>query len=208
MSLFILPSAYYLKIGNRVINKITDDYNPPRFWFRLKVCAKGRPHRQVGGQIINLWWGNFRKIKDFDPLNFLWVNEPLQVGDHGESVVRQYFKPDIEAGSYELAGLLRSKLPMRPMDPSIPLPEENIPDEQLPEVELDQSLNEPRHVKKRRAFSYGIYYAQVLVADNDGNKAKKSFKIWAFRDAKKCKMRTTRFYERWLLTLKLLLPAV
>ncbi|MBI2463701.1 hypothetical protein HYV57_01980 [Candidatus Peregrinibacteria bacterium] len=208
MSIHISSSAYYLKIGNRVIDKITSDYNPPRYWFRLKISAKNQSHYQVDGHITNFWWSNFRRVKNFDPLTFFWVDEPLQKGESSHHGLVQYFKPDIHAGTYALSGLLHSKLPMRPVDPNKPLPSENIPDEQLPEVELGQSLNEPQHVRKRRTFPYGIYYAEVVVTDHKESKAKKSFKIWAFRDARQCKIRSTRFYERWLLTLKLLLPAL
>lgn len=208
MSLQISSSAYYLKIGNRVIDKITTDYNPPRYWFRLKISARHRSHHKVSGHITNFWWSNFRRVKNFDPLTFFWVDEPLPMGESSNHLVTHYFHPDISAGSYALAGLLHSKLPMRPVNSHSPLPAENIPDEQLPEVELHQSLNEPHHVRKRRAFPYGIYYAEVVVSDHEGNKTKKRFKIWAFRDARKCKIRGTRFYERWLLTVKLLLPAL
>lgn len=207
MSLHIHSSAYYLKVGNRVINKITSDYNPPRFWFRLRVVAKGRSHKRVTGQTTNLWWGNFRQVKDFDPLNLLWVSEPMQANE-GNNMTMHYFRPDITAGRYELAGLMHSKLPMRPMGPDEPIPEENIPDELLPEVELDQSKNEPKHVRKRRNFPYGIYYVEVTVHDQDGCKAQKSFKVWAFRNARKCKIRSTRFYERAMLKLKSLLPSI
>lgn len=205
MSLDISSSPYYLKVGNRVIDKITSEYNPPRYWFRLKVSAKASTHHQVTGSINSFFWHNFRAVKNFDPLTFLWLNEPLQSGT-GEHQTVQYFKPDIAAGRFELAGLMHVKLPMKPVDPAVPLPAENISDAELPEVELDQSLNEPRHIRKRRAFPYGIYYAQILVTDNEGNQAKKIFKIWAFRDAGKCKIRSTRFYERMMLKLKLLLP--
>ena len=207
MSLNIHCSAYYLKIGNRVIDKITDEFNPPRYWFRVRVSAKGASHKQVSGQITNLWWQSCRKVKDFEPLNFLWVNEPSQMGG-SEQVIKHYFKPDITAGHYEMAGLIHSKLPMKPVDPNIPVPEDNIPDEQLPEVEVDQSQNEPRHMIKRRHFPYGIYFIEVAVSDDKGQKANKSFKVWAFRDPSKCKIRSTRFYERFLLKIKLLLPAV
>lgn len=207
MALQITCNPYYVKVGNRVIDKITDDFNPPRYWFRLKIKAVGRAHKGVSGQIHDFWWGDFRRVKDFDPINFLWLSEPIQLEDAGQ-VVAQYFKPDIPKGRYELAGLLHAKMPMKPVDPKIPLPKDNIPDEQLPEVELNQSLIEPRHVRKRRNFKYGIYYLRVMVTDNEGNIAKKSFKIWAYRDPKKCKIRTTRFYERVMLFLKAALPAI
>lgn len=205
MSLHISSSAYYLKVGNRVIDKITSEYNPPRYWFRIKISAKGRSHHQVTGTINSIFWRNFRLVKNFDPLNLLWLNEPLQSGG-GEHVSVQYFKPDISAGRAELAGLMHVKLPMKPVDPALPLPAENISDADLPEVELDQSLNEPIHIRKRRNFPYGIYFVQILVTDNEGNQANKIFKVWAFRDPLKCKIRSARFYERLMLRLKLLLP--
>ncbi|MFA5855036.1 MAG: hypothetical protein WC846_01955 [Candidatus Gracilibacteria bacterium] len=206
MSLKISSSAYYLKVGNRVIDKITSEYNPPRYWFRIKISASGKTHHQVIGSINSLFWRNYRLVKNFDPLTMLWLNEPLQSGGTGEHQSVQYFKPDISAGRAELAGLMHVKLPMKPVDPSLPLPAENISDADLPEVELDQSLNEPVHIRKRRAFPYGIYYIQVFVTDNEGNGAKETFKVWASRDAQKCKIRTARFYEKIMLRLKLLLP--
>lgn len=208
MSLQVTASAYYFKIGNRVIDKITSDYNPPRYWFRLKISAKGKMHRGVKGVISNLWWGNGRTVKDFDHLNFLWISEPLQLGENVGHVSTNYFSPDISAGNYEIAGLLHAKLPMRPLEPGETLSAENIPDEQLPEVEFNQSLNEPRHVRKRRMFPYGIYYAEVLVMDEGGYKTKKIFKVWSFRDPAKCKIRSSRAYERAMLKAKLLLPAI
>ncbi len=207
MSLHISCNPYYLKIGSRVIDKITDEYNPPRYWFRLKISSKGAIHRQVTGVINHLWWANYRLVKNFDPLNLMWINEPLQM-ENRESVINQYFKPDIFAGNSELVGLMHSKLPMKTVDPNVILHKENIPDEQLPEVELDQTLSEPVHVRKRRAFPYGIYFVEVMVSDSDGHKSKKIFKVWAFRDKSKCKIRSSRFYERFLLKLKLLLRAV
>lgn len=206
MSLHIYSSARYLKVGNRVIDKITDEYNPPRYWFRLKVCAKRAHHKEVKGSIENLWWGNYRQVKNFDPLMILWLNEPLQFGEANDKIAVKYFKPDIAPGQYEMAGLIHAKLPMKPVDPNEELLEENIPDEQLPEVEVNQSLSEAVHIRKRRLFNYGTYYAKIVVADKKGHKGKRIFKVWAYRDPKKCKIRHARFYEKWLLNLKKLLP--
>jgi len=84
MSLHIASSAYYFKIGDHVIDKITEEFNPPSYWFRLKISARGQKHDQCVGHITNFWQGNFQRVKGFDPLTFLWLNEPLQddVQDH------------------------------------------------------------------------------------------------------------------------------
>lgn len=206
MALKITASPYYFKIGNKVINKITDDFNPPRYWFRVKITAKRKLHRSVRGVISKLWWANHRTVKEFDPLSFLWINEPLQKDQGAGHVSRDYYSPDIAPGRHEIAGLVHAKLPMKPLAPGEVLPPDNIPDEQLPEVEFNQSENEPRHVMKRRFFPYGVYYAEVTATDDLGHKTRKIFKVWAYRDPAKCKIRSSRFHERSLLNAKSLLP--
>lgn len=208
MSLHIASSAYYFKLGSRVIDKITEEYNPPSYWFRLKVTAKGKPHNQCTANITNLWWGSSRRVNGFDPLVGFWINEPKPSGDHTENVMQQFYKPNIISGHYEILGLIHVKLPMKPVDPNLPVPEGNIPDEQLPEVKVNESENAPKHTSKRQAFPYGIYYIEVGVSDDQGDKAKKIFKVWAFRDQTKCKIRSSRFYERFMLRIKSLLPPV
>jgi len=94
------------------------------------------------------------------------------------------------------------------MDPNVPLPEKNIPDHELPEVRLNVSSKEPKHFSKRVGFAYGIYYIEVTVVDGKNSRVKKIFKIWAFRDVSRCKIRSSRSYERFMLSLSSLLPAV
>lgn len=208
MTLQIKSSAYYFKVGDRVIDKITTEYNPPSYWVRLKIFAKGRTHPNCTGSIINFWHKNFRRVQGFDPLVLFWINEPLQDGQPTENVLQQFYRPNISPGNYELAGLAHIKLPMRPLQPGEQLPANNTPEEQLPEFYLDESQNAPKHTSKRRAFPYGVYYVQVMVQDDQGNKSKKIFKVWGFRDPSKCKIRSSRFYERFMLRIKSILPPV
>ncbi|MBI2453102.1 hypothetical protein HYV56_00175 [Candidatus Peregrinibacteria bacterium] len=209
MSLHVSCSAKYFKVGNRNFDKITQEYDPPCYWFRLKVRAKGCVHRKCIGHVTKFWNKNGRLIKGFDPLVMFWVNEPpIKQQYSADALTQEHYKVDISPGTFDLAGLMHVKLPSNLRNPHLPIPPDNKPPELCPEVEIDRSRNENEFTSKLFKFHYGIYYVQVVFTDSMGESARKIFKIWAFPDIKKCKIRTARFYERFNLHLKSLLPAV
>ncbi|PIZ72004.1 hypothetical protein COY07_03985, partial [Candidatus Peregrinibacteria bacterium CG_4_10_14_0_2_um_filter_43_11] len=111
MSLNISCSAKYFKVGNRNFDKITQEYDPPCYWFRLKVSAKSVAHKKCIGHVTRLWHANGRLVKGFDPLVMFWVNEPPVNQQRAESLSQEHYKVDIAPGSFEIAGLMHIKLP-------------------------------------------------------------------------------------------------
>lgn len=209
MSLHIKSSARYLKVGGRVFDKITEEYDPPSYWFRLKVKAKGVAHKKCMGHVTRLWRSNGRLMKGFDPLVMLWINEPPITEQGGEKVRREHYKIEVIApGNFELAGLIHVKLPSHERNPNLPIPPNNKPPEECAEVEINKSRNENDHTSKIFKFPYGIYYVEVSFADEAGHSAKEIFKVWAFPSSKKCAIRKIRFYERMKLWFKSFLPAI
>lgn len=210
MALQIACSARYFKTSTWYFDKITEEYNPPAYWFRLKVFAKGKMHKQCIGHIVDVWYGNFRAVSGFDQLILYWLSEPPQMpGEEGNIAMgNKHYTVDIRPGTSELASLMLAKLPAKPVPPGTPVPANNIPEEQLPEVRIDHSRKESVLSSKRMNVPYGTYYVKVRVSDSEGASAEKIFKVWAYRDPKKCEIRTSRFYERWMLWLKSFLPAV
>jgi len=208
MAIKIQCSAKYFKVGNRVFDKITQEYDPPCHWFRLRVSAKGQAHNRCIGHITRMWNAEGRMLKGFDPLVMYWVNEPPVSQQRAEGVVQEHYKVNIAPTNYELAGLAHIKLPSSDRDPNLPIPPDNMPAEQCPEFLLDRSRNENEYTSKRFTFGYGIYYIEIVISDENGHKGKSIFKIWGYPDKKKCEIRTSRFYERAKLSLKSVLPAV
>jgi hypothetical protein len=210
MALTITCSARYFKVHGRNFDKITEEYDPPCYWFRLKIGAQGRTHNKCLGHITNMWHGNGRMVKNFDALVMFWINEPPQHHPKEGSVAMEHhtehYKVDIVPGNYELAGLMHVKLPSSERDPNLKIPADNKPPEECPEVEIDRSKNENQFTSKRFTFHYGTYYLEVTISDEEGNKAKKIFKVWAAPSSKKCQIRPSRFYERVNLGLKSFLP--
>jgi|GEM_PF-1533644 len=207
MSLHIQCSAKYFKVGSRVIDKITEEYDPPCYWFRLKILAKGAAHKKCIGHITKLWRSNGRLVKGFDPLVMLWVNEPPVTQQRAENITQEHYRVDIAPGNYELAGLIHVKLPSSERNPNLVIPPNNKSPEQMAEVELNKSRNEDEYTSKLFKFPYGIYYVEVACADDAGHNTKEIFKVWGFPNSKLCSIRTTRFYERINLFLKSFLPA-
>jgi len=208
MSLHIQCSAKYLKFGNRHFDKITQEYDPPCYWFRLKVHAKETAHKKCIGHVTRLWWQSGRMVKGFDPLVMFWVNEPPIAQQHAaEGLTREHYKVDIAPGGFEMAGLMHVKLPSSERTLTTPLPPDNKPADLCPEVEIDTSRNENKLTSKLFKFPYGTYFIEVSFADETGQSAKKIFKVWAAPNSKECHIRTTRFYERINLLIKSFLPA-
>lgn len=208
MALKINCSAKYFKFGNRTFDKITQEYDPPCYWMRLKVSAKGATHHKCIGHITRLWRENGRLVKGFDPLVMFWVNEPPVVQHRAETLTQEHYRIDIAPGTFELAGLVHIKLPSSERNLNLPIPPDNKPASECPEVEIDRSRNENRYTSKLFSFPYGVYFIEVVITDEAGASAKKIFKVAAFPDSKKCKIRSSRFYERAKLSLKSLLSAV
>lgn len=208
MALKISCSAKYFKMGNRNFDKITQEYDPPCYWMRLKIAAKGATHHHCIGHITRVWRESGRLVKGFDPLVMFWINEPPVMQHRAETLTQEHYKIDISPGAFELAGLVHVKLPSSERNPDLPIPPDNKPASECPEVEIDRSRNENRFTSKLFTLRYGTYFIEVVITDGVGESAKKIFKIVAFPDSKKCKIRTSRFYERAKLSLKSFLPAV
>lgn len=209
MALKITSSAYYFHIPSLVFDKVTEEFDPPSYWFRLKVSAKGKQHQKCLGHLSRLWHGNHRRVRNFDPLVMYWINEPPPVKDGSGSITQTHYQVDISSGHSELAGLMHVKLPSSFRSPDTPPPPEgNIPADQLPDIRIDKSKNESNALSKVTTLSYGTYYIEANISDAEGNTAKKIFKIWAFPDPKKCKIRSSRWYERFFLSIKSLLKAL
>ncbi|MBI5414537.1 hypothetical protein HZA38_03395 [Candidatus Peregrinibacteria bacterium] len=207
MSLEIRCSARYLKIAGRHFDKITEEYDLPCYWIRLKVIAKGRAHNGCLGYINDLWRKSGRHVRGFDQLVMSWLSDPPIDKSRAENILQQHYRVNIASGQNELAGLIHVKLPSSERNPNLPIPPNNIPPEKYPEILINKSQNEPEYSSKVHSLSYGIYYFKVFVTDVEGNKVKKIFKVWAFPSSKKCKIRKARFYERMLLAFKSILPA-
>lgn len=208
MALKITCSAKYFKVGNRNFDKITQEYDPPCYWMRLKVSAKGATHHHCIGHVTRVWRETGRLIRGFDPLVMFWVNEPPVMQHRAETLTQEHYKVDIAPGTAELAGLVHIKLPSSERNPNLPIPPDNKPASECPEVEIDRSRNENKFTSKLYTLPYGTYFMEVMITDIAGASAKKIFKIVAFPDSKKCKIRSSRFYERAKLSLKSFLPAV
>lgn len=209
MSLKICCSAKYIKVGNRNFDKITQEYDPPCYWFRLRVSAKGTVHNRCIGHVVKLWNKEGRLVKGFDPLVMFWVNEPpIKSQQASESLTQEHYRVNIAPGTSELAGLMHVKLPSSFRNPNLPIPPDNKPPELCPEVEIDRSRNENEFTSKLFKFPYGVYFVSVVVADISGEHSKQIFKVRAFPDPRRCTIRTVRFYERVKLVLKSMLPAI
>ena len=88
------------------------------------------------------------------------------------------------------------------------MPEGNISAENLPEIRIDHSKKERKNMSKVTVLPYGTYFFEVVVSDKEGNRAKKVFKVWAYPNTKRCKIRSVYPHEQLMLMTKSLLAPV
>lgn len=205
MSLKILCSARYLKSSGRIFNKITEEYDPPSFWMRLKVKGS-KVHHECSAQITDIWTKKGRSVAGVDPINMFWVSEPNSDTFQKEQI--QHYKPDIMPQKNEILGLCHIKLLSKYRNPNLPVPSNNTPAENIPEIKLDRAKQENTLASKRLSLPYGIFYIKVVVSDKNGYHTSKIFKFWGSPHPIKCEMRNSWFYERWKIKIKSILPSV
>lgn len=206
MSFKILCSAQYFKMSGRVFDRITEEYNPPNYWFRLKIFGE-KPHNRCIGHITDIWRKNGRSYKGFDPLTMFWISEPPISEQQKVSAIPQHYRVDIAPGHYEFVGLFHVRLPERPLREGEVFPEDNIPAHKLPEVRIDHSKNERENASRIMTLPYGTYYVRIAISDEIGNKADRIFKVWAYQNLQKCQIRPARFYEKFWIWVKSFFPS-
>lgn len=180
-------------------DKITSEYDPPSFWFRIEASSSGQVHKDCVAEITGLWNEDGVWVNGFDPVKMLWLSEPIS--EIRKDKIKHY-SPHLYPKKAELIGLAHVKLHSKYRDDSYPVPENNTPAELVPELKIDCSYQENKGASKRRFFPYGVYYIKVLLMDEIGESAEAIFKIWASPDPKHCRIRRSYFYERWNLSFK------
>lgn len=199
MALYIeCSSDPIIGLGNS-FDKITQEYDPPSFWFRLEASASQKKHKECTADIIGMWNENEKWVNDFDPIKMFWLSEPTN--DVRKEKLKHY-TPTLYPQKSELIGFAHVKLTSKYRNPDFPIPVNNTPEHLVPELKLDCSSQENRGASKRMTFPYGIYYIQVLLMDIDGESISNIFKIHAFQDPKKCFIRHAYFYEKWKISWK------
>ena len=207
MALKIICSARFFKTQGRCFNKITSEFNPPSYWVRLKVLASGQVHRGCVGTIRNVWNEAGRGVRNFDPLILFWISEPPCSPKQDPFSSLEHYKVDIAPRNYELAGLLHVRLPKIGGQDEVALPDGNLDENTLPDIRIDHSKRERKNMSKVTALRYGVYFFEVVVVDELGNRVSKVFKVWAYPSSKKCKIRPAYPHEKLMLFFKSFLPS-
>ena len=202
MALTIRCSARYLKTSSRTFDKVTTEYWPTKYWMRLKIAANGQMHRNCLGRLTGLFTRDGRSVGGFDPLIMLWVSEPRSTKSDDGTLTQAHYRVDIPAGGSELAGLVHIKL-----HPEGELDEAKQQEwNDFPEVQLNRSRNESNFRSKKVIIPYGEYFVSVSVSDANGHSTKRTFFFTAFPEASHCTIRPARFFERWRIAYRAVVP--
>ena len=206
MALKILCSAKYIKTSKRMFDKVTQEYDPPSYWFRLKAIASGKIHKSCTAEITSAWTEKKRGIAGVDPIKMFWLSEPNTTSEISDGV--EYFAPDLLPGKGELLGLAHIKLYSNYRNSSLPVPPNNTPSSQVPEVKLNRSKQENTMASKKMTFPYGTYFISVEITDSEGESASKIFRITTGPHTYECTIRTSRWYERLSIWMKSFISGV
>jgi len=198
MALHITCSDYGLGLGN-IFDKITQEYDPPSFWFRLEISASSVIHKNCSGEIMQVWTEHGREVNGIDPIKMFWISEPV---NDVRKEKADHYSPIIYPKKPEMTGFLHIKLQKKYRDTSLEVPENNTPDYLVPEIKIDCSRQENKLASKKMSLPYGIYYFSIMVMDEGGESVSELFKVWAFSDPKKCSIRKAWFFERWKISAK------
>ena len=202
MALHIACSARYLRTASRTFDKVTSEYWPTKYWLRLKVTADGQMHRNCLGRLTGLFTRDGRSVSGFDPLIMLWVSEPRSTKSDTDTLAQAHYRVDIPAGGSELAGLVHIKLRSEGELDEAKQQEWN----EFPEVQLNRSRNESNFRSKKVIIPYGEYFVSANVSDANGPSVKRTFFFAAFPEQAQCHIRPARFYERWRIVYRSVVP--